>query len=131
MIIRRIDGHVVMRPAEKHPDCDHWISLRAQRLAHQNGYCSTCWRHESAHPMDLHHRHYNTFGQETLHCVVILCRSCHEAITSRIRSERFALGDRSLETNLRPGHIPPQKPDVAQPQIVEFRAEIYEARFRP
>ena len=81
--------------------------------------------------MDLHHRHYNTFGAEALHDVVMLCRSCHEAITSRIRDERYAMGDRSMTTALRPNHVPPEKPDMARPQIVEFRAEIFEARFRP
>jgi hypothetical protein len=90
-----------MRPQVNHPNQSHWDALKNERRRTQKSpdgdvYCGACWRTEREHGVfDLHHRHYDTFGNEALHDVVLLCRSCHDAITSRIRAERFALGDRS------------------------------------
>jgi hypothetical protein len=101
-VIRRISGHLVMRPAQNHPHPSRWEELRViardrQRGADGQVHCGTCWRIESDFGFDLHHRHYNNFGNEDPDDLILLCRQCHEAITARIRSERYALGDRSDE----------------------------------
>lgn len=102
-VIREIDGNKVMRPSVNHPRQSLWETLREARAKHQTGEdgmvcCGTCWRtYPSAAGLDLHHRHYNNFGNEKLEDVILLCRSCHDSITSRIREERFALGDKTLD----------------------------------
>ena len=98
--IRHIAGHLVMRPAKDHPKPDQWQEIKQARREVQTVdgevHCGTCWRIERVYPFDLHHRHYNNFGNERVSDVVLLCRLCHESITSRIRNERFGLGDRSI-----------------------------------
>jgi hypothetical protein len=47
--------------------------------------------------MELHHRHYDTWGEEGFEDVILLCVSCHDAITSVIRSRRMARGDQTLK----------------------------------
>lgn len=102
-IVRHIDGMLVMRPAASTKNPTHWQSLQiarreVQRDEHGNVHCATCWTIEDGRfPFDLHHRHYNNFGAEKPEDVVLLCRPCHDAITSRIRDARRAHGDRSLE----------------------------------
>jgi hypothetical protein len=90
-----INGVKVARPAKDHPHPSHWQALKAvvaERQTDEEGrvHCATCWEHSI--PLDLHHRHYNTFGDESPHDVVLLCRLCHEAITSRIRAHRYDVG---------------------------------------
>lgn len=92
-----------MRPRAATPNLQQWAELKEARRGLQRGkcgkvYCATCWRTEGEqYPFDLHHRHYDNFGNEQIEDLVLLCRSCHEAITSRIRSERYALGDKSVD----------------------------------
>ena len=99
--IHKLDGHVIKRPAANHPAPEAWALLREQVLAEQHNYCATCWKvADGSMVFDLHHRHYNNFGNEQREDVIILCRLCHDAITSRIREERFAAGDRSMECSI-------------------------------
>lgn len=92
-----------MRPRASTPNPQQWAELKEARRAlqkdkHGNVCCGTCWRIEGEqYAFDLHHRHYDNFGNEQIEDLVLLCRSCHEAITSRIRSERYAMGDKSVE----------------------------------
>lgn len=101
-IVRHMDGKLIMRPNQPYNQ-DYWSELKQQRRKLQRGkdgkvYCGTCWTVECEKtPFDLHHRHYDNFTEEKLEDVVLLCRSCHEAITSRIRFARYAAGDRSME----------------------------------
>ena len=100
-----IDGHRVIRPAKDHPNPAQWEKLKAERRSiqtHDNEVlCGTCWVTESeTGTFDLHHKHYDHFGRERIEDLVLLCRPCHEAITSRIRAERFARGDRTAGIDL-------------------------------
>jgi hypothetical protein len=90
--ITRIGDFRVTRPAKDHPDPAYWQQLRTEVVVAQRGRCGTCWGEGS----DLHHRHYNNWGRELREDVVLLCRPCHEAVTSRVRSERYGMGDRTL-----------------------------------
>jgi hypothetical protein len=89
----RIEGYLTVRPAKDHPDPAHWSMLQSAVRAERGDQCATCWRTGDAHRLELHHRHYSTWGREGLADVQLLCVSCHDAITSRIRAERFARGD--------------------------------------
>jgi hypothetical protein len=100
-----IDGHRVIRPAKDHPNPAQWEKLKAERRSIQTHdgavQCATCWVTESeTGTFDLHHKHYDHFGRERIEDLVLLCRPCHEAITSRIRAERFARGDRTAGIDL-------------------------------
>lgn len=93
-------GRLICRPASNHPDRDHWERLRAIKRAEQtvDGQveCGCCPAKErDVGTLDLHHRHYDTFGAERPCDVVLLCRRCHDAITNRLRAERIATGDRA------------------------------------
>ncbi len=136
-IVRFIDGRLATRPGANHPSPSHWEALRQERREVQRGstgevYCGTCWRTEAQHGgFDLHHRHYDSFGQEAVEDVILICRSCHDAITSRIRGERYALGDRSLEV------VETVTPEIHRPTIQRITVEIEATvdqevpRFRP
>ena len=87
-----LDGHLIERPTHAHPFPERWVSLRAQVFAEQGGRCGTC----PAEAQDLHHRHYNRFGDEERTDVIGLCRVCHDAITSRLRAYRYGAGQLSV-----------------------------------
>ena len=76
------------RPSYNHPDSKYWEDLKKSVLEDQNQQCATCPSTAEDYPLDLHHRHYNNFGKEDKNDVVILCRPCHDAITSRLRAVR-------------------------------------------
>lgn len=95
--VREIDGHIVLRPAKSHPNPEHWDALRVFIRAVQGNCCKTCWRNGDDFTLELHHRHYNTWGNESPNDVTMLCQSCHDGITESIRSRRRALGDQTLK----------------------------------
>jgi 5-methylcytosine-specific restriction endonuclease McrA len=76
------------RPSISHPDVNFWQELKQKTLELQGNQCATCPASAEDYPLDLHHRHYDNFGKEEQKDVVILCRLCHDAITSRLRSVR-------------------------------------------
>ena len=87
----KIAGRLTKRPSSAHPNPSHWMSLREEALKQANHECRCCpASSEQGYGLELHHRHYDTFGAETLDDVIVLCRQCHEAITSRLRAERPA-----------------------------------------
>ncbi len=96
--VNKIEGHLVTRPAKDHPDLAYWFALRNLKVIDQDYQCATCWRSSEDYSMELHHRHYDNWGQERLEDVALLCVSCHDAITNTIRSRRRALGDQTLST---------------------------------
>ena len=103
--VNKIDGHVVTRPGKNHPNLHRWFALRNLKVFDQGYQCATCWRTSNEYAMELHHRHYDNWGEEHLEDVVLLCVSCHDAITEVIRNRRMALGDQTLGTI-----IPESKP---------------------
>ena len=80
--------HGTKRPRRDHPNPIYWSKLRKRVLKKQNFECATCPATAEDYALDLHHRHYDNFGKEKLKDVVILCRMCHDSITSRLRSSR-------------------------------------------
>ena len=52
-----------------------WRQLRAERNAQTGGRCERCGRR--CKRLELHHRTYDTLGQEQHDDVELLCRSCH------------------------------------------------------
>ena len=95
--VTKIDGRLVMRPAKYHPNPEEWYGLRGLVILEQGNECGVCWRSGEHYKMELHHRHYDTWGNEDLGDVILLCVSCHEAITSVIRSRRMAKGDQTIK----------------------------------
>lgn len=95
--VTKIDGRLVMRPAKYHPKPDEWYGLRDLVILEQGNECGVCWRSGEHYKMELHHRHYDTWGDEDLGDVILLCVSCHDAITSVIRSRRMAKGDQTIK----------------------------------
>ena len=96
-VVRHIDGRLVMRPGKNHPNPVHWESLREVKREQQGNACGTCWRSGGEYGLELHHRHYDTWGEERSEDVVFLCSSCHESITNVIRARRLALGDQTFD----------------------------------
>ena len=95
--VNKLDGRLVMRPAKYHPDPEYWYGLRDLVILDQSNECGVCWRSGEHYKMELHHRHYDTWGEEGFEDVILLCVSCHDAITSVIRSRRMAKGDQTLK----------------------------------
>lgn len=104
----RINGLSVMRPPRDHPNPKLWNELRIAALE-RDGHACRCCPNDAASgvPLEIHHRHYETWGRETLADVVTLCVLCHDAITSRIRetteytiapAERMPRADRPATT---------------------------------
>src|SRR4051812_1164271 len=78
---------VPKRPQGIHPAPLHWAAVRATRLVTAGNRCETC---NSPDPLDCHHRTYERWGVEAVEDVLMLCRFCHDAITSSIRERRYA-----------------------------------------
>ena len=95
--VNKLDGRLVMRPAKHHPDPEYWYGLRDLIVLDQSNECGVCWRSGEHYKMELHHRHYDTWGEEGFEDVILLCVSCHDAVTSVIRSRRMARGDQTLK----------------------------------
>lgn len=53
----------------------HWQVIRRAALDHYGPCCLLCGE---TGQVDVHHRDYSRRGQERLHDLTILCRSCHE-----------------------------------------------------
>jgi DNA-directed RNA polymerase subunit RPC12/RpoP len=64
---------------------DRWASLRAEARAVLSYRCVRCGR---SHGLHLHHRHYLSFGSETLDDVEWLCAWCHRRRHGKTRRKR-------------------------------------------
>lgn len=59
-----------------------WRDKRRSALAHYGHACTRCG---STGPiLDIHHRHYRTFGFESVQDLDVLCRPCHDKEHARI-----------------------------------------------
>lgn len=99
-----LHGRLIKRPSKKltQAEAEHWERLKIARREVQRGsdgliHCGTCSLDERQTRFDLHHRYYCRFGQERLEDVILLCKTCHTAITSRIRDARYAAGERHVD----------------------------------
>ena len=107
---RSINGKRAMRPAGNHPRPSHWENLRALKLEEQESACACCPNDsKSGYQLELHHRHYENWGNEKPEDVVILCSLCHEYITSRYR----VLDDYKVEA----GTLPPPRPGLPEIEV--------------
>jgi 5-methylcytosine-specific restriction endonuclease McrA len=64
------------------PGRAHWGELKSQAFHRAENKCEKCGIRENRTRIApvvliLHHLHYDTYGQETLADVQVLCRSCH------------------------------------------------------
>ena len=108
---RTINGKKALRPGAAHPDPAHWEALRASKLAEQGNACACCPNDAASYPLELHHRHYENWGKEQPEDVVILCRLCHDYITSRFRF--------TDEYKVEAGTLPPPRPGLPPVEIRE------------
>jgi hypothetical protein len=107
---RSINGKKAIRPPGNHPKPVYWESLRAAKLSEQGNACACCPNDiNSGYQLELHHRHYENWGNEKPEDVVILCSLCHEYITSRYR----ILDDYRVEA----GTVPPPRPGLPEIEI--------------
>jgi hypothetical protein len=68
-----------------------WPEKRSQRLAIDGHKCQTCLHDGSEWRLEVHHKTYERLGsEEVVGDLITLCSQCHEAITSVIRSRRYA-----------------------------------------
>lgn len=120
----KINNMTVMRPPRQHPNPDHWNALRVVALE-RDGHSCRCCPNDSASgiPLEIHHRHYETWGWERLEDVITLCVLCHDAITSRIRE--------TTEYTVAP---PERQPRPERPTVTTVTVtvtEVSERRDRP
>ena len=130
-VVKHVDKRLVMRPSKNHPNPQYWDALRLAVRISQNNECGVCWRNGNDYKLELHHRHYDTFGEETIKDVIMLCVSCHEAITSVIRNRRRSLGDQTLtvlEHEDKEELVRPKSRQAAMPKIEPERQEIRSSR---
>ena len=112
---RTINGRQALRPPQPHPNPLHWEALRARKLAEQNNCCATCPNDiASGYRLELHHRHYDNWGNEKPEDVVLLCVVCHDYITSRFRY--------TDEYVIEAGTQPPPRPGLPPVEITESTA---------
>lgn len=79
-----ISGRLATRPGKEHPNPEYWKALKAQAVLRFNGMCGTC----PSPGVDLHHRHYDNFGNESIEDVIFLCRDCHRKVSESIWARR-------------------------------------------
>ena len=78
------------RPRGSHPNPAHWQSIRLQALERDGHQCRCCPAKQGnicpvtgPVKLEVHHRHYNTWGKESLDDVTVLCKECHRGVTDR------------------------------------------------
>ena len=65
-----------------------WRRIRESALARAGGRCERCGKPFGSHDLEVHHRHYDTLGRESLSDVVVLCRPCHRKADEDRRAEK-------------------------------------------
>ena len=62
-------------PYEEYLLTTHWQTFRAAAYEHYGHKCVLCGAKET---LNLHHKHYETRGRETISDVILLCHYCHK-----------------------------------------------------
>jgi hypothetical protein len=77
---------------------DEWKAKCAEFIKRAGGKCQQCRRGSA---LDVHHRHYESFGDEEFADVRVLCRNCHKAADIKQRNLRRweAYRDAALESD--------------------------------
>jgi len=80
---------------------ESYKSARKERMLFAGGLCEVCKHDGSVYGLECHHPQpsyeLDEQGKLTMQDVVILCVSCHDAITNRDRAERFALREYKVD----------------------------------
>ncbi len=58
-----------------HINGPYWAELKRKVIKRRGCKCERCERSDCG--LDLHHKHYRTFGRERQKDVTLLCRPCH------------------------------------------------------
>ena len=66
---------------------DRWVSLRIEARLRLRFRCADCGRWRGV-KLQLHHKHYLTFGRETINDVEWLCSCCHRRRHRRSSASR-------------------------------------------
>ena len=64
---------------------DEWEFKRKQRIKKDGGKCKNCGR---KFDLEVHHKNYNTLGNEDLSDLITLCKECHDKTTKNARRRR-------------------------------------------
>ena len=70
---------------------EHKKRLRVQLLSECDDKCTRC--KQGAFFLDMHHRHYRTWGKEKAEDVAMLCRDCHGEIHARSKRRELTQAD--------------------------------------
>lgn len=72
-------------PYEDYLKTDYWQRVRKEVLRYAKYRCQTC---NADAPLDVHHRTYDSRGEETTGDVVALCRDCHVLFHGKSKKDR-------------------------------------------
>lgn len=78
-----------------------WAAKRGEILARDGNRCQTCWRIAPEVELEVHHKTYQSLGDEDPAHLITLCRECHEAVTAVIRRARYAKREIPVEDVIR------------------------------
>ncbi len=68
------------------------------RVLDRDGYrCRTCDHDGSMHRLEVNHRHYRDGANPKDEDLVTLCVDCHDLITNKMRGDRYARKELTLE----------------------------------
>lgn len=68
-----------------------WRKRRADRIAIDGGACVVCKHDGSIYPLQVHHIHYGSLGNEdVIHDLMTVCARCHDLFTDDMRLNRYA-----------------------------------------
>jgi 5-methylcytosine-specific restriction endonuclease McrA len=72
---------------EKHLRSAAWRQIRRRAIAAAGHRCGLC---PATEQLEAHHRTYDNLGDERDGDLTVLCRECHEVVTSMLRARRYA-----------------------------------------
>jgi 5-methylcytosine-specific restriction endonuclease McrA len=78
---------IAMVDYEKHLHSAAWRAIRQRALAAADHRCLLCAVTEE---LEAHHRTYDNLGDERDGDLTVLCRECHEVVTSMLRARKYA-----------------------------------------
>lgn len=68
-----------------------WRRRRAERIAIDGGVCVVCKHDGAVYPIQVHHIHYGSLGDEdVLRDLITVCAKCHDLFTDDMRFNRYA-----------------------------------------
>lgn len=88
-----------MNAYQKYLQTKEWKAFRLFALKNANNKCEFC---DSTENLAIHHKHYETLGNEEFEDVEVLCRRCHQLRENR---SGFVTVDIDLIRKLRGNHL--------------------------